>query len=278
MQMMPATGAELKVGDIRNIESNVHGGAKYMDHWYPSTLMTRSSMRRTARCSRATTPAPGDSAEVAHCAVAICKDGVALPSDHPASHATTRETRMDKRVGSGRRAAAVCLLMLSACSPAPAPPGASAADGWHEFQGSMTAAGSRRTISLGSDRRASAVDLSGTTLLAGPGRPGVGFRVDFIGFNDSATGMIGRAAWTDERGDQVFSELRGQGTATGNHIEGTFTGGTGRYAGASGGYAFSWQYVLESEDGTVQGRAIGLTGRVRIGAPPAAASPEGAKK
>jgi len=31
MQLMPATGAELKVGDIRQAEPNVHGGAKYMD-------------------------------------------------------------------------------------------------------------------------------------------------------------------------------------------------------------------------------------------------------
>jgi membrane-bound lytic murein transglycosylase MltF len=31
MQIMPATGAELKVGDIRLTEPNIHGGAKYMD-------------------------------------------------------------------------------------------------------------------------------------------------------------------------------------------------------------------------------------------------------
>ena len=30
MQLMPATGASLKVGDIRHIEANIHGGAKYM--------------------------------------------------------------------------------------------------------------------------------------------------------------------------------------------------------------------------------------------------------
>ena len=36
MQIMPATGAELKVGDIKVIEPNIHGGTKYMDH-----LMTR---------------------------------------------------------------------------------------------------------------------------------------------------------------------------------------------------------------------------------------------
>jgi membrane-bound lytic murein transglycosylase MltF len=31
MQIMPATGAQLKVGDIREIEPNIHGGAKYMN-------------------------------------------------------------------------------------------------------------------------------------------------------------------------------------------------------------------------------------------------------
>lgn len=36
MQIMPATGKELAVGDIRIAENNVHGGAKYMDR-----LMTR---------------------------------------------------------------------------------------------------------------------------------------------------------------------------------------------------------------------------------------------
>ena len=36
MQIMPATGAELKVGDIKVTEPNIHGGAKYMDK-----LMTR---------------------------------------------------------------------------------------------------------------------------------------------------------------------------------------------------------------------------------------------
>ena len=31
MQLMPATGQTLKVGDISVTESNIHGGAKYMD-------------------------------------------------------------------------------------------------------------------------------------------------------------------------------------------------------------------------------------------------------
>lgn len=173
-------------------------------------------------------------------------------------------------------AVAACLLALAACGQAPAPQAPAAADGWHDFEGSLTAAGTRHTVPLGGDRRASVVDLSGSMLLAGPSRPGVGFRADILAFNDTSTGMVGRAVWTDEHGDRVFSELRGQGTATGNHIEGSFVGGTGRYAGATGTYQMSWQYVLEAEDGTVQGRAIGLSGRVRAGAP--APSPEGPRK
>jgi len=31
MQVMPATGEQLRVGDIRLIEPNIHAGAKYMD-------------------------------------------------------------------------------------------------------------------------------------------------------------------------------------------------------------------------------------------------------
>ena len=36
MQIMPDTGKDLRVGDIRELEPNIHGGAKYMDQ-----LMTR---------------------------------------------------------------------------------------------------------------------------------------------------------------------------------------------------------------------------------------------
>ena len=44
MQIMPASGKGLKVGDIRQLEPNIHGGAKYMrwmiDHYYADEPMT----------------------------------------------------------------------------------------------------------------------------------------------------------------------------------------------------------------------------------------------
>lgn len=176
------------------------------------------------------------------------------------------------------RALALAALMLTAaCGQPNAPSQPSAAAGeWREFEGSWTATGTRRTLDLGPDHRAAVFDLTGTLLLTGPQRLGVGFRAQAIGFSDSAAGtMQGRAVWTDERGDQAYSELKGQAVGSGNRITGTFIGGTGRYAGVTGEYSFQWQYVMEAEDGGVSGRAVGLKGRARLGAP--AAAPAGAK-
>ncbi len=116
--------------------------------------------------------------------------------------------------------AVAALVTTTGCGPSnTAGEAPLAAAEWHEFQGTWTAAGDRHTIRLGSDRRASIANLNGTLLLAGTARPGLGFRAEAIVLNDSVSGMVGRAVWTDERGDQVYSELRGEGTATGNRIQ-----------------------------------------------------------
>lgn len=155
-------------------------------------------------------------------------------------------------------------LALDACRPAAeAPDSAAASTEWNEFEGSWNAAGTRRTIALGPERTASILDFQGSMLLAGAKRPGVGFRADVIAIVDSETGLVGRSVWTDERGDQVFSELNGEGTATRNRIAGSIVGGTGRYADATGSYEFSWQSVMEADDGSIQGRTVDLKGRVR---------------
>jgi hypothetical protein len=136
---------------------------------------------------------------------------------------------------------------------------------WLEFEGSWNGTGSRKSISLGADRSGSIIDLRGTMLLFGPQRPGTGFRADVIALVDSATGLVGRSVWTDERGDEVFSELEGEGTAANNHITGKILGGTGRYTGATGSFEFSWDWVMDGEEGTIQGRAVALKGRVQRG-------------
>jgi hypothetical protein len=157
------------------------------------------------------------------------------------------------------------LLFVSACDRAPRLMQLNPSGGdWHDFHGTWTTSGSRNIMPLAGDRRASISNFSGSLVLAGPSRPDVGFRAEAIVFNDSLTGLTGRAVWTDEHGDRAFSELQLAGTSADNKIVGKFIGGTGRYAGATGTYEFAWRFVLESEDGNVQGESVGLKGRVRV--------------
>lgn len=166
------------------------------------------------------------------------------------------------------RIVALLALAMAACGPAQPPPqSAGSPAGWREFEGSWNAAGSRRNLSLGEFGNSAILDLRGSMLLAGPGRPGAGFRAEAIAMVDRKAGLVGRSVWTDERGDRVFSEFTGEGTAAKNRITGTILGGTGRFSGVTGTYEFSWQYVLEAEDGSIQGRATGLKGRFRIDPP-----------
>lgn len=170
--------------------------------------------------------------------------------------------------------AVVCLILLSGCggrSKEATPIGKE----WREFQGTWTATGNRQTLRLAGERQASIARFEGSLILTGSSRPDVGFRVEVITMNDTATGLTGRGVWTDERGDQVFSELKGEGTSAENKIEGAFIGGTGRYRGATGRYQFSWRFVIENEDGTVQGQSQGLQGEVRVGEAQVAAETRG---
>jgi hypothetical protein len=163
------------------------------------------------------------------------------------------------RIGFG----SVVLLLLAACGREerrPSLPG----DEWLEFGGSWTATGTRRILELGPERRTAVFDLRGSLQLTGAKRPAVGFKAEAIGLSDSSSGLEGRAVWTDERGEQVYSELRGEMLGNARHVTGTITSGTGRYSGVSGEFGFEWQYVLEAEDGSVSGRAIDLQGRARF--------------
>lgn len=170
-------------------------------------------------------------------------------------------------VSLGRRSLALALLLFPAgcLQPSVPPIEVASPSEWHAFKGTWIASGTRQTLRLETDHRASIFDLTGSLLLTGDLGLGVGFRAKAIGFSDNLAGMQGQCVWTDERGDKVYSELKGEWVGTGKRVVGTFLEGTGRFAGITGEYSFDWEYVVESEDGAVSGRAVNLKGRARFG-------------
>jgi hypothetical protein len=159
-------------------------------------------------------------------------------------------------------AAGSLALALASLGPAAAGQGAPP-DGWRAFEGGWSVSGRRDIVPVESGATAAVVAVSGAVVLTKAEGLGRGFRGEAIGFDDGQGVSLGRAVWTDEHGDRLFSHLEGEPLETGRRIVGTITGGTGRYAGLEGEYSLTWQYVLAADDGTIQGRAVRLEGRAR---------------
>lgn len=149
---------------------------------------------------------------------------------------------------------------LSAVGQQPAPAAVQA------FDGTLSASGERQTLPTERNGVAAIVQLSGAVVLAHDAGLGSGFSAEAIGFDDGRSSVAGRAVWTNARGDRIFSLLSGEPIGTGRRVAGIFTGGTGRYAGITGEYSLTWQYVVDN-DGTVNGRAVDLKGRFAFGTP-----------
>ena len=160
--------------------------------------------------------------------------------------------------------ALVCVGVGRLAGAGPALP----AESWRPFEGTWSASGRRQTVANETGGVAGIVEVSGAVVLTSGEGLSRGFRGEAIAFDDGQGLSVGRCVWTDERGDRLFSRLKGEAMETGKRLVGTITGGTGRYAGLEGEYSFTWRYVVAGEDGIIQGRAVGLVGRVRrAGAP-----------
>lgn len=143
-----------------------------------------------------------------------------------------------------RTAVGACVMLALASTGA-----AGAAEDWRAFAGSLSATGRRDTLPTEGRRAAAIVRLSGTVVLTSGEGLSRGFRCEAIGFDDGSDVRVGRAVWTDERGDRIFSAFQGEPLETGRRIVGTITGGTGRYEGLTGEYSLTWQYVVVAEAG-----------------------------
>ena len=153
-------------------------------------------------------------------------------------------------------------LALMAQTQTPPP----AADEWRTFTGTWSATGQRQTLPTEDGGAAAIERLSGAVVITVGEGVGRGFRGDMIGFDDGRAAGVGRWVWTNERGERIFGELKGEPVRTGRRFAGTITGGTGRFAGITGSLEFTWQSVVTTDEGTVQVRAVDLQGRYRRGA------------
>ncbi|MCL4808641.1 MAG: hypothetical protein KJ062_12770 [Thermoanaerobaculia bacterium] len=150
--------------------------------------------------------------------------------------------------------------------PAAPPP----ADGWVAFEAAWSAAGRRQVLKAG-DREVVTAHLSGAfAVVRGEGLPR-GFRGEALFYADGRGAGLGTLVLTDDRGDQVFSDLVGEAAAGGPEIRGTIRGGTGAYSGISGELSFRWRHLVKTPDGEVQGVAEDFKGRLRR---PARSAPE----
>jgi hypothetical protein len=154
-------------------------------------------------------------------------------------------------------------VALVAPAPAPEAQVGTLPTDWFTFAGTWSATGRRESLAT-ETRSAFVVRLSGAVVItAGSEGIGTGLLGEAIGYDDGAELSVGRAVWTDSRGDRVFSTFNAELLQTGRRVTGTITGGTGRFAGVVGDYSLTWQYVVHSEGDTVQGRAVDLKGRYR---------------
>jgi hypothetical protein len=162
-------------------------------------------------------------------------------------------------LGVAALAISVASLAVSSRAQSPAPE-------WRTFVASWNAIGHRHVIPSESGRPAAIIQLAGSVVLT-TGSAGLSsaFHGEAIAFDDAAQVSAGRAVWTDSRGNRIFSVLKGEPMAKERRIFGTITGGTGPYAGITGDYQLTWQYVVETDDGALQGRGVDLNGRFRLG-------------
>jgi hypothetical protein len=137
------------------------------------------------------------------------------------------------------------ILLSAACARAP-----DAGFPLSTFQGSWSASGRRHTLPTEGSRTAALVQLSGAVVLTDSP---AGFQGEALAFDDGGDLSVGRAVWTDAKGDRVFSTIRGDSLQSGRRIIGIITGGTGRYAGVTGDYTLTWQYIVVGDGEEVRG-------------------------
>src|SRR5438046_8798997 len=125
--------------------------------------------------------------------------------------------RVSSAVSIGRRWVAVTVLFFAAaCSqPTVAPPENPSSGEWRTFEGTWSASGTRQTMELETNHRASIFDLTGSLVLTGDRGLRVGLQSLTIGLPDSIIGRHVRGRRTAEQRDKLYTEFSEEDVAAG---------------------------------------------------------------
>ena len=123
--------------------------------------------------------------------------------------------------------------------------------------------GPPQVVAVEGGGQAAVVEVSGAVVLTNPGGLSLGFHGLAIGFDDGEGLSLGRSVWTDENGDRVFSRLRGEPLQTGRRVEGTSRAAPGATPASRANTPSPGNTSFPRRRDLVQGRAVGLSGRVR---------------
>jgi hypothetical protein len=168
----------------------------------------------------------------------------------------------------GHRLAALWGLLVLAGLILGATPTWAARSAWTEQSGTFTAywdlSGTVHLLEFMGGDRIAAGRLVGVVNIKTDQGTFRGFETDCVAFADPATGSLGRCVWTGPMGDVIYVEMKGSGTGGFRPTQGTFVGGTGKYEGIEGGFAFEWNYSLSGGDeATLDGYTLEMNGRYR---------------
>ena len=97
-----------------------------------------------------------------------------------------------------RRTALLAAAGAAACLLA----SAAAAEEWRSFSATWALAGTRTTLPTEGARPAAIVHASGTLVITKGETLGRGFLGELIGFDDGGALLVGRAVFTDEKGER----------------------------------------------------------------------------
>lgn len=164
------------------------------------------------------------------------------------------------RLQSGIRLLAATLFLVASGVPdVPARAETSAREG--EFTARWVVSGTWRAMGLGGSREVILADLTGRLDVTHGSGDIVDLSTRCLVYWDSAKSGSGSCRWRHPSGDEIFVEIEGGLLAPNKSVSGRLIGGTGRYAGISGEFAFDKWNALQLDREERSGEPDELSGR-----------------